>query len=114
MLRAAPTLQVPDSRDELDEGSVAPRSGMMQRTGSVFIFLTHDPRALLGQALQENQVASLGQLEPRREQRDTQGSQHRVKCLISFLYLLLSRGNCGTNNVFFPKKKNVLIQHNFL
>lgn len=60
---AAPTLSVPDSRDELDEGGVAPRSSMMQRTGSVFIFLAHDLRAPPGQALQENQVPSVGQLE---------------------------------------------------
>lgn len=108
MLRAAPTLQVPDSRDELDEGSVAPRSGMMQRTGSVFIFLTHDPRALLGQALQENQVASLGQLEPRREQRDTQGDVHNtgtVKCLIFFSYIYCFQEGTVGQSCFFPQEK---------
>lgn len=106
MLRAAPTLRVPDSRDELDEGGVAPRGGVMQRTGSVFIFLAHDPWALLGQALQENQVASLGHLEPRREQRGTQGEVHKVgtvKFLISLIFIVFKRG-CSTINFFSPEK----------
>lgn len=69
MLWAAPTLRVPDSRDELDEGGVAPCGGVMERTGSVFIFLAQDLWAPLGQVLQEDQVAPLGQLD--QDQRDT-------------------------------------------
>lgn len=100
MFRAAPTLRVPDSRDELDEGGVAPRGGVMQRTGSVFIFLTHDPRAPLGQALQENQVASLGHLEPRREQRDTYSDVH--KRAFDLLIFVAFKRERWTKKVFFP------------
>lgn len=63
MLWAAPTLRVHDSHDELDEGGVAPRGGVMERTGSVFIFLAQDLWAPLGQVLQEDQVAPLSQLD---------------------------------------------------
>lgn len=82
MFRAAPTLRVPDSRDELDEGGVAPRGGVMERTGSIFIFVAQDPRAPLGQVLQENQVAPLGQLDQAIEQRNMQGdvTQHTDSC----------------------------------